>query len=148
MKLYHASEAEFDEFDINYAGSVKGKARNSQLGLWFALTPEWLSHKFGFNIYEVEVDECKTYIMPLAELRELSDKQDDALDDDVSDPDYWIKIRESFLEKGYRRIALQEQSKNDYTDENRISMYIILDDTLIHDVQLIKRLDDEVSFRM
>lgn len=138
MILFHNSSVEFEKFDISYAGNNSERAYNSALGLWFSANPEWLNGFGGFQ-YQVNVDDHLSYVLPIEKLRKMEENGN------AEDMNFWLTVRQSLLDKGYKSISLKESMSNDYTDDNGISMYIIIDDTIIHDCKIISRPEENMS---
>lgn len=140
--VYHATKEQFDNFDLNYCGSIKEHATNSKLGFFFATPvehndnqpPEFIEN-FGHHIIKAELNISSNYIMTISEFVKIQREYDDS-DDSVN---YWINIRKEFLNQGYKTIGLKERSKEIAGRDDMIGMYIVLDTNAILEHEYINQ---------
>lgn len=138
--VYHATKEQFDNFDLNYCGSIKEHATNSKLGFFFATPTEHDENEppdfiinFGHHIIKAELDISSHYVLSISDFAEMQRKSQNHNDD------YWIKIRQKFLDNGYTTIALKEIAPNIAKRKDMIGMYIVLDTNAILEHEYINQ---------
>jgi hypothetical protein len=100
--LYHGTDRDFDAFDDSFIGSGNGHV-NSNLGLWFAVVPDWVGG-FGGRVIEAEVELGRSFPLTVKELYRLSHPSTGG-DGGV---EFFREMRRRLMEEGYDSIAIVE----------------------------------------
>lgn len=109
--LYHATTRDFDAFDDAWIGSNPETHANSNLGIWFAVEPDWISG-FGRRVIEAEVDLGCSYELKVSLLAKLSHRH-------TREPEIFAAMRRSLMERGYDSVAIVEL-------DGRVAMHVVL----------------------